>query len=118
MMIGKEGIMDVKIEDNNKDEILRGLDGWAMRVALEEVGLTAERYAKRLCPVDTGRLRNSITHQVHVNEKAVHVGTNVEYAPYVELGTKRQKAQPYLKPAITNHISEYREIFNRVLGDT
>lgn len=110
--------MDVKIEDNNKDEILRDLEGWAMRVALEEVGLTAERYAKRLCPVDTGRLRNSITHQVYVNDKAVHVGTNVEYAPYVELGTKRQKAQPYLRPAITNHISEYKEIFNRVLGGT
>lgn len=106
--------MDVKIE-SNKDEILRGFD-WPMRVALEEVGLTAERYAKRLCPVDTGRLRNSITHQVSVQGKAVYVGTNVEYAPYVELGTKRQKAQPYLRPAITNHINEYREIFNRILG--
>lgn len=107
--------MDVKIE-SHKDEILNGLNGWAMRVALEEVGLTAERYAKRICPVDTGRLRNSITHQVNMSEKAVYVGTNVEYAPYVELGTKTQKAQPYLRPAIANHINEYKQIFERVLG--
>ena len=33
--------------------------------ALEKIGMTAEKYAKRLCPVDTGNLRNSITHRVN-----------------------------------------------------
>lgn len=28
------------------------------------------------------------------------VGTNVEYAPYVEFGTSRMGAQPYLRPAV------------------
>ena len=77
---------------------------------MEKVGLVAEGYAKRLCPVDTGRLRNSITHVINAGEQAVYVGTNVEYAPYVELGTSRQKAQPYLRPAAVDHVSEYREI--------
>ena len=70
----------------------------------------AEGYAKRLCPVDTGRLRNSITHALDSGGRAVYVGTNVEYAPYVELGTARQKAQPYLRPAAVDHATEYREI--------
>ena len=47
--------------------------------ALEKVGLTAERNAKLACPVDTGRLRNSISHTHDKN--TAYIGTNVEYAP-------------------------------------
>jgi HK97 gp10 family phage protein len=86
-----------------------------IETALMLIGLTAERYAKCLCPVDTGRLRNSITHEVVTGEEAVYVGTNVEYAPYVELGTSRQTAQPYLRPAATDHVDEYTDIVKRVL---
>lgn len=49
------------------------------------------------------------------NEKAVYVGTNVEYAPYIEFGTSRMKPRPYLKTAVENHLNEYREIFKREL---
>ncbi len=48
--------------------------------ALEECGQIAEGYAKRLCPVDTGNLRNSITHKVVPNKKAVNIGSPVDYA--------------------------------------
>lgn len=99
---------DVEIVEDNADEFHDGLDA-ALTRALEKVGLVAEGYAKRLCPVDTGRLRNSITHAMEGSE-AVVIGTNVEYGPYVELGTSRQKAQPYLRPAAVDHVSEYREI--------
>ena len=71
------------------------------RVALEEIGLLAERYAKTACPVDTGRLRNSITHEA--DEESVSIGTNVEYGKYVELGSSRRRPHPYLKPAATGH---------------
>lgn len=84
--------------------------------ALETIGLVAEGYAKRLCPVDTGRLRNSITHTVDIKGEAAYIGTNVEYAPYVELGTSRQKAQPYLKPAAQDHADEYKRIFDKILS--
>ena len=60
--------------------------------ALEAVGLQAEGYAKLKCPVDTGRLRNSISHAVKGN--TVYIGTNVDYAPYVEFGTRKQRAHP------------------------
>lgn len=83
--------------------------------ALIAIGLTAETYAKQECPVDTGRLRNSITHEVDMSEQAAIIGSNVEYAAYVELGTSRQKAQPYLRPAAENHTSEYREIVKSAL---
>ena len=86
-----------------------------MLQGLETIGLVAEGYAKRLCPVDTGRLRNSITHAVEESEQAAYIGSNVEYAPYVELGTSRQKAQPYLKPAAENHAKEYGDIMFNIL---
>lgn len=50
----------------------------ALAKALEEVGSAAEDYAKSECPVDTGKLRESITHSV--GDKEVYIGTNVEYA--------------------------------------
>lgn len=76
--------------------------------ALEAVGLQAEGYAKLLCPVDTGRLRNSISHAVQGD--TVYIGTNVEYGPYVEYGTRNQRPQPYLTPAATQHTEEYKRI--------
>ena len=48
--------------------------------ALEIMGGKAESYAKQLCPVDTGNLRNSITHQ-QMDENTEAIGTAVEYAP-------------------------------------
>lgn len=64
---------------DHTDEVRQAITD-ALERGLEAVGITAEAYAKLKCPVDTGRLRNSITHDVRANEKAVYIGTNVEYA--------------------------------------
>ncbi|MBC7128399.1 MAG: HK97 gp10 family phage protein [Thermoplasmatales archaeon] len=66
---------------------------------LKEVAFFIEKEAKRICPVDTGRLRSSITTE-KIDKLAYAVGTNVEYAPYVEFGTYKMMAQPYLRPAM------------------
>lgn len=85
--------------------------------ALEIIGGKAETYAKKACPVDTGRLRNSITHQQYDDHTEV-IGSNVEYAPPVELGHKTVSgstvaAKPFLRPAAENHTGEYSEIIRR-----
>ncbi|MFC4426206.1 HK97-gp10 family putative phage morphogenesis protein [Deinococcus navajonensis] len=49
-------------------------------------------------PVDTGRLRQSIGVQ-KVSDGHYRVGTNVVYAPFVEFGTRHNRAQPFLRPA-------------------
>lgn len=82
--------------------------------ALEIIGGKAESHAKKLCPVDTGRLRNSITHAQYSEDTEV-VGSNVDYAPYVELGTHKQKAQPFLRPAAENHRAEYKAIIQNCM---
>jgi len=64
--------------------------------------IRAERAAKRLCPVDTGRLRASITWRIDRDAKGLLalIGTTVHYAAYVEFGTWRMHGRPFLRPAI------------------
>lgn len=97
---------------DNSDLFLNALPEQVER-AMEAVGLQAERHAKEKCPVDTGRLRNSISHATQGN--SAYIGTNVEYAPYVEMGTSRMSAKPYLKPAATEHGEEYKQIVKTYL---
>ena len=137
----------VVITENNKDEILAGLDVATERI-LTMIGIKAEKYAKALCPVGTpestkkkgyrgGTLRNSISFEVDGDD--LHVGTNVEYAPYVELGTGPNFTPPpeweqfnapkgsglgsgyvrprkFLQPAIADHASEYGQIMKSELS--
>ena len=105
--------MDIKFTDNSK-EVSDNIKAALLR-GLEKCGLTAERFAKKLAPYDTGNLRNSITHEVDDGEPAVYIGTNVEYAPYVCLGTIHMNAQPFLKPAVNDHKDEYRKILENSL---
>lgn len=104
--------MNVVVEDNSKECI--AAKNAAIQKALEMIGLQAEGYAKLECPVDTGRLRNSITH-AQEDEQTEVIGSVVEYAPYVEFGTQRSKAQPYMKPAVMDHTNEYKAIIEDAL---
>lgn len=133
--------MTIHIDLTDNTTLTREAIQAACARALEECGLTAEGYAKNLCPVDTGNLRNSITHQVDISELLCRIGSNSEYAVYVELGTgiyypggrqtprvyqdahgnrhltNGQRAQPYLKPAVADHVQQYKGIIERELRD-
>lgn len=54
-----------------------------------KLGKKVERRAKRLCPVDEGNLRNSITTELVIRgaTPVARVGTNVKYALWVHEGT-------------------------------
>lgn len=103
-------VADVTLK-SNKQAVLEEFKR-QKKVALEAIGLQGETNAKMhitaVGAVDTGRLRNSITHAT--DEDSAYIGTNVEYAPYVEMGTYKMKARPYLEPAVTEHVDEYREL--------
>ena len=71
--------MKVDYKDNSQ-QILTAMEK-GIKNGLEAIGLTAETYAKKITPVDTGRLRNSISHET--DKEAVYIGTNVEYAAFV-----------------------------------
>ena len=97
---------------DSTDEVLAALKR-AKKRGLEAIGLTAEVYAKRETPVDTGRLRNSISHAT--DDEAAYIGTNVEYAPYVELGARGRQGVHMLQRAATEHTDEYKQIMEDAL---
>ena len=80
----------------------------AKKRGLEAIGLTAEGHAKKETPVDTGRLRNSISHAT--DNEAAYIGTNVEYAPYVELGARGRDGKHMLQRAASEHADEYKRL--------
>ena len=75
--------MSVELTDNT-DEFKAALNA-ALQRGLEKIGLKAEGYAILKVPVAEGTLKQSITHKVEGDE--VYVGSDLYYAPYVELGT-------------------------------
>lgn len=110
--------MDVIIEDHT-DEVKAAAEAAILR-GLEAIGLQAEGYAKLELEnpprrIDSGRLRNSITHGVD-GEDTAFIGTNVEYGPYVHEGTKRMTANRFLKNAVEKHVNEYKAILEKELS--
>lgn len=81
--------------------LLQGPNG-AVAKELARRAIRVESAAKRLAPVDTGRLRSSITWRLERDSAGLMavVGTNVHYAPYQEFGTSRMPAHPFLRPAL------------------
>ena len=91
----------------------------ALARALEKVGLVAEGYAKAACPVDTGRLRNSITHVTDPDSGKAYIGTNVEYGRYVEFRedvSHKNGHAHFLRDAAADHSAEYVQIMRSALG--
>lgn len=103
MGIEIKGIPQLMKKLNNlvsEEAIMKGIQKGVLRV---------EGDAKNLCPVDTGALRASITHNLEPSTMSGTVGTIIDYAPYVELGTRYQGAQPYLCPALRNNIDSIKQ---------
>lgn len=85
--------IEVRIKDK---EVLAQIDS-LIEQKLKEACVLVQDTAKQNCPVDTGRLQGSITYAVEGKEGAV--GSNVEYAPYVEGGTYKMAARHFLQNA-------------------
>jgi HK97 gp10 family phage protein len=94
--------------DLDDAEFIRGLRAAVQRIELRcaadlsRFGIKVQNEARRLAPVDTGRLRASIIAKDGTDSRGPYVliGTNVAYAPFVEYGTSKSAAQPYLRPAL------------------
>ena len=120
---------------------LNKLSDQQMEQALNKACILVENQAKENCPVDTGELRMSITHYVEGDTGVV--GTNKQYAPYVEYGTglfakegngrqtpwsyqdakgewhttKGQKPQPFLEPALLDKQKAIIKIFDEAIKE-
>lgn len=86
--------------------------------ATMKAGLKAEYFVKKNTPVDTGNLRSSINTQLFAKKsdrtEAV-VGTNVEYAPFVEFGTRKMKPRAMFRKTIDENGKDIWQTFNQTL---
>ncbi len=131
-----------KITNNNKQKVLQ-IEKDTLFKTLTAWGVLAQGYATEYCPKDTGNLANSIDYGIIDSDMQMQVGTNVTYAPYVELGTgiyaeegngrktpwvyqddegrwhrtNGMRARPYLRPAIEKHIDQYKDILKEYLDE-
>lgn len=107
--------MDIQITDNSP-AVLAELRN-RIPLVMGAMGEIVEGYAKEDAPVDTGRLRNSITHRTEGNDE--YIGTNVEYAVYVELIERYHhttgKAH-FLRDAATTHGDELKAVAEAILN--
>lgn len=106
-------MIDVELTDNS-EEVLKDFDE-RVQTALELIGLKAEGYAKKDCPVDTGLLRNSINYRTRNEEKAVYIGTNVEYGKYVQFGTSKMKPRDFMLSPLRANLGHYKDIITKYL---
>lgn len=109
---------NIKIRvDSHIDDVMAAVDE-KIKLALDLMGEVVEGYAKEDCPVDTGNLRNSITHTAGP-QGSEYVGTNVEYAPYVEFIDRYHhqtgKAH-FLRDGAQNHVNEIKAVAEAALS--
>ena len=107
--------MEVEFK-SNKDEVLKEFQR-KKKLALDLIGEAAEGFVKEQTPVDTGRLRNSIAHQT-IDDTA-YIGTNVEYAVWVELKDIEHKVGKahFLRDGVTQNGKTYESIARQVLQE-
>ena len=79
----------------------------ALSQLVKKTAFSIEARAKQLAPVDTGLLRNSL--QTKVEGLKATVGTNVEYGPYQEFGTRHQKGKAFLTPAADEEKKDFQK---------
>ena len=84
---------------------------------VRKVAFDTEADAKRLAPVDTGNLRNSITTAVSNGGLTAAVVATASYAVYQELGTSRHPPQPFMGPATDRNTPLFHEAMSQLGGD-
>lgn len=111
-------IKGIKEAQQKAEQMLRDMHGQPMVEAMRRATLIVQRDAKRFAPVDTGRLRASITPDIQMRgiEVLGIVGSNVEYAPFQELGFGTFKGRRYLARAIEENAAKIWEILGDAVG--
>lgn len=89
---------DIRVLFNRMPDVIRKAPQRA-KEAVKKATFDVEAQAKTRVRVDTGNLKNSLRSDFVSDGYTGIVGTNVEYAAYVEFGTVRMSARPYLTPA-------------------
>ena len=93
-----------RFDSGMRQQVYRYLHSWASDVKASAV---------RNAPVKTGHLRSSIF--ARIRDWVTEVGADATYAYFVEFGTMRMRAQPFLWPALQEHLPRLESIILEAL---
>lgn len=82
--------------------------------AIAKTALDIEADAKALAPVDTGLLKNSISSDI--KPMSAEIGPSTHYAHFVEHGTSRMAAQPFMGPAFERRVPGLEKAIGQIGG--
>jgi len=117
----------LKAEVEGAEEVVKLLEemgqkaGEVLAKAAEAGGRVALSEARRRCPVKTGRLRASLTltqgrkTPARANVRIEH-GKKEYYGKFVELGTRKQPARPFMRPAVDENKQQISEAVTEEIG--
>lgn len=88
--------ISIKVNDTVLKRVITAMPGIGLRIA-RSCAYNGLNYAKSVVPVDTGFLKSTLG--VEVSGQVVKIVALAGYAAFVELGTYKMAAQPYLRPA-------------------
>jgi len=119
--VNESAVKDIKEAQRDIERKLKEMTGGPVVQTMRNATLMILRDAKIFAPVDTGRLRASITPSVESTEDAIKgvVGSNVKYAPYQETGTWPVKPSGqgprYLQRSFEKNIQRIMVMFDRAI---
>ena len=111
-------VKGLKELQRNMERIVKDLAGNPMMKAIAKAVLLVQRSAKKNAPVDTSRLRASITPDIVTRDTVIRgvVGSNVSYAPFQEFGTRFMKGKRYLQRALNENASRIAQLINNAVA--
>lgn len=87
--------------------------GTKARDVIRKTAYDIEASAKALAPVDTGNLKSSISHTDArigtTGALAIEIGPTANYGIFLEVGTSRMPAQPFMGPAADRHAPSFEQ---------
>ena len=104
----------IRIEFNRFPEIAAKLPAETSAV-VRKTAFDVEAHAKQVVPVDTGALKNSIATEMESDTSAT-IAPHTEYAAYVEFGTYKMAAQPYMTPAAEVNRPKFESAMRQLLN--
>lgn len=109
--------MGVKI--TGADDLIRKLEQAGRLEAVKKVvradGGTLQGRAQTYAPVDTSTLKRSIDLELLDNGLTAKSEAHTDYAAYVEYGTRKMEAQPYMRPAYEQTAEEFKAHIKKVM---
>lgn len=85
--------------------------------ALDKAALLVTRSAKQKAAVDTGFMRGAIAPS-RPSPSEADVTSHAEYSIYVEVGTSRMAAQPFMRPALDENAAQIEELVGHAVVTT